>query len=267
MSKYALDNSWKHADRRLALLEQMLDPMTQRRFTMLGVGHGARCLEVGAGSGSIARWLCEQVGRTGSVVATDINTTLLDQIRLPNLEVQQDDIVKSELPSSTFDFVHARWILHHLREPERAISRMIDALRPSGWLLLEEVDFFPVHASSSAVFREFMVALVNTVVKASERDCFWARILPETVAAMGLEQVGGEGEFPVIQGGSPAAEFFELTAEQMRDQMLAASALPLPRLEQALQLLRSPDLWAFGGGNIAVWGRRSEAWPSASPIM
>lgn len=259
MSDYALDNSWRHANRRLALLEQMLDPMTQRRIEMLGVGHGARCLEVAAGSGSIAKWLCEQVGQTGSVVATDINTTLLDQIRLPNLEVQQHDILKSELPSSAFDFIHARWILHHLREPERAIRRMIDALRPSGWLLLEEVDFFPVHASSSAVFREFMVALVNTVVKASGRDCFWARILPETVAAMGLEQVGGEGEFPVIQGGSPAAEFFELTAVQMRDQMLAASALPLPRLEQALQLLKSPDLWAFGGGNIAVWGRRSAA--------
>lgn len=76
---------------------------------------------------------------------------------------------------------------------------------------------------------------------------------------MGLEQVGGEGEFPVIQGGSPAAEFFELTAVQMRDQLLATSALPLSRLEQALQLLKSPDLWAFGGGNIAVWGQRSAA--------
>ncbi|WP_109480791.1 methyltransferase domain-containing protein [Paraburkholderia sp. C35] len=259
MSNYALDNSWKHANRRLALLEQMLDPMTQRRFNMLGVGQGARCLEVAAGSGSIAKWLCEQVGQTGSVAATDINTTLLDQIHLPNLEVQQHDILNSELPDSAFDFVHARWILHHLREPERAIHRMIGALRPSGWLLLEEVDFFPVHASSSALFREFMVALVNTVVKASGRDCFWARILPEIVAAMGLEQVGGEGEFPVIQGGSPAAEFFELTAVQMRDQMIASSALAQPLLEEALQLLKSPDLWAFGGANIAVWGRRRAA--------
>ena len=259
MSGYALDNSWKHANRRLALLEQMLDPMTQRRINVLGVGHGARCLEVGAGSGSIARWLCEQVGQNGSVVATDINTALLDHIRLPNLEVLQHDILESALPDSAFDFVHSRWLLHHLRDPDRAIRRMIGALRPSGWLLLEEVDFFPVHASSSALFRDFMVALVNTVVKPSGRDCFWARILPETVAAMGVGQVGGEGEFPVIQGGSPAAEFFELTAVQMRDQMLAASALPAARLEEALQLMKSPDLWAFGGANIAVWGRRSAA--------
>ncbi|HKR47847.1 MAG TPA: class I SAM-dependent methyltransferase [Paraburkholderia sp.] len=256
MSGYALDNSWEHANRRLTLLERMLDPMTQRRITLLGVSQGARCLEVAAGSGSIAKWLCEQVGPTGSVVATDINTALLDPIRLPNLEVLQHDIVASEPPGAPFDFVHSRWLLHHLREPEQAIRQMIDALRPGGWLLLEEVDFFPVHASSSTVFREFMVALVNTVVRPSGRDCFWARTLPETVAAMGLEELGGAGEFPVIQGGSPAAEFFELTAVQMRDQLLATGALAAPRLDEALQLLQSPDLWAFGGANIAIWGRR-----------
>lgn len=107
MCGYALDKPWEHADRRLPLLEQMLDPMTQRRIKMLGVGQGLRCLEVAAGSGSNAKWLREQVGQTGSVMATDIHTTLLDEIRLPNLEVQQHDIVKSELPDSAFDFVHA----------------------------------------------------------------------------------------------------------------------------------------------------------------
>jgi transposase len=51
-----------------------------------------------------------------------------------------------------------------------AIERMIKALRPGGWLLLEEVDFFPVHASSNADYSAFMSALVNTVVSASGRD-------------------------------------------------------------------------------------------------
>ena len=43
---------------------------------------------------------------------------------------------------------------------------MISALRPGGWLLLEEVDFFPVHASDNSDYRDFMTALVNTVVRA-----------------------------------------------------------------------------------------------------
>lgn len=76
MSEYALDNSWGMAKRRLSLLENYLDPMT-RRLSMLGIGHGLRCLEVGAGSGSVASWLSKQVGPTGRVVATDIDIQLL----------------------------------------------------------------------------------------------------------------------------------------------------------------------------------------------
>jgi hypothetical protein len=53
MAKYALDNAWERARRRLALLEQHLDPMTQRRPLALGVSHGWHCLEVGSGGGSM----------------------------------------------------------------------------------------------------------------------------------------------------------------------------------------------------------------------
>ena len=62
---------------RLALLTQFADPITTRRLTDLGVGRGWRCLEVGAGNGSIARWLASRVGSEGRVVATDLNPRFL----------------------------------------------------------------------------------------------------------------------------------------------------------------------------------------------
>jgi SAM-dependent methyltransferase len=211
---------------------------------------------VGAGGGSVAAWLCEQVGPTGRVVATDINIELLRDINRPNFEAIKHDITGDSPPESGFDFVHSRWLLHHLPKPELAIRRMIDALRPGGWLLLEEVDFFPVHTSTSQLYVDFMVALTGNVVKASGRDCFWARALPGLVAGMGLRQVGGEGDFSVLQGGSPVAEFFSLTAEQMRERIIGSGELSAKRLDEALGLLKSPDFWAFGGGGVAVWGQR-----------
>ncbi len=248
MTDYALDNSWDQARRRLSLLEQYLDPMTKRRMTALGIHHGSLCLEVAAGGGSIAAWLCEQVGPTGRVIATDINIQLLENIKRANFEAIKHDITVESPPESGFDFVHSRWLLHHLPQPEPAIRRMIDALRPGGWLLLEEVDFFPVHTSSSQLSVDFMVALTGNVVRASGRDCFWARALPGMVAGMGLRQVGGEGDFPVLPGGLPVAEFFSLTVEQMRDRIIGAAELSADRLDEALGLLKSPDFWAFGGG-------------------
>ena len=94
MTGYALDNSWDRAKRRLSLLEQYLDPMTKRRLSMLGVGLGSRCLEVGAGGGSIAAWMCEQVGAAGSVVATDINIELIQDMKHANFTAKQHDITK-----------------------------------------------------------------------------------------------------------------------------------------------------------------------------
>src|SRR5262249_20005068 len=152
--------------------------------------------------------------------------------------------LNEELPQNEFDFVHTRWLLHHLPKPELAISQMSSALKPGGWLLLEEVDFFPTRASDSSDYREFMKALTDTVVKASGRDCFWARALPKIVAQTGLQQIGGEEDFSLLQGGSPVAEFFALTAEQMRERMISSGALTEEKLDRALSLLASPDFWA-----------------------
>ena len=254
MAGYALDNSWDKAKRRLSLLEQCLDPMTKRRMTMLGIGQGDRCLEVGAGGGSIATWLCDQVGSTGRVVATDINIQLLQDIKLNNFTAIKHDILDGP-PGGDFDFVHARWLLHHLPEPQVAISRMIEALRPGGWLLLEEPDFFPILTSTSQLYIDFIIAFTDNVVRASGRDAFWARALPGLVAGMGLRQVSGEGDFAVLQGTSPLAEFYSLSAQQIRERIIESGALTAERLDEARDLLNSPDFWALGGGNVAVWGQ------------
>jgi SAM-dependent methyltransferase len=256
MAKYALDNAWDRAKRRLILLEQQLDPMTQRRLVVLGVSQGWSVLEVGGGGGSIAQWLCRQVGADGHVTATDIDIRFLQEIHEDNFEAISHDITTEDLPKGKFHLVHMRWLLHHLPQPERVIERMIAAIRPGGWLLLEEVDFFPVQTSTSPLYVDFMLALTSTIVAASGRDCLWARALPALVAERGLADVGGEGDFAFLRGGSPMAEFFQLTDEQMRDKVISSGALSAERFDAGLALLDDPKFWAFAGAGIAVWGRR-----------
>jgi hypothetical protein len=48
-----------------------------------------------------------------------------------------------------------------------------------------------------------------------------------------------------------------VTAEQMRKRMLESQAIDEAKLGRALALLGDPDFWAFGGGEVAVWGRKS----------
>ena len=93
-------------DERLSLLEEIFDPLSRQRRAL--VQPGWRCLEVGAGRGSMAVWLAQQVGPSGHVVATDVDTTYLDRLHLPNLEVRRHNILDDslDLPKpGTFDLV------------------------------------------------------------------------------------------------------------------------------------------------------------------
>jgi tRNA A58 N-methylase Trm61 len=73
MNTYVLANAAEQTGRRFASLEACYDPVTIRQLQAIGVADGWWCLEVGAGSGSIARRLAELAGPDGHVVTTDID--------------------------------------------------------------------------------------------------------------------------------------------------------------------------------------------------
>ena len=91
--------------------ERERDAATIRYFEEIGLSGGWHCLEVGAGAGTIAEWLCQRVGTAGHVVATDLDTGLLEAIISPNIEVRRHNIVNDDLEIACYDLVHARYVL------------------------------------------------------------------------------------------------------------------------------------------------------------
>ncbi len=115
--------------RRLHAIADLFDPAIRRLLAQVGVTRGWRCLEVAAGTGSVAAWLADEVGPEGEVFATDIDLTHL--VRLPpNVTYAQHDIVTDSLPEGAFDVVHTRLLLEHLSGRETALNRMASAVRP-----------------------------------------------------------------------------------------------------------------------------------------
>ena len=109
-SRYLLDNGRQEAADRFAALAALFDPTSTRHLERCGVGPGWRCLEVGAGGGSIATWLADRVGASGSVLATDIEPRFLTALAAPSLQVRRHDIGVDALPQGAFDLVHARLV-------------------------------------------------------------------------------------------------------------------------------------------------------------
>jgi SAM-dependent methyltransferase len=257
---YLFTHDDKSERERLAAIEAGLDPTTIECLEKIGVGDGWRCLEVGAGAGSIAAWLCRRVGPTGKVVATDLQTKFLEAIDAPNLVVRKHDITTDELEPDAFDLVMARKVLEHLPDPSAALRRMAAAVRPGGWLLIEDTDLasfirisFPHRERFERAYAKFIEALSS----AGFQPTLGVRLGDELRAA-GVQNVSLKGTLIEGTGGSdhPGAKVYRMTIERMRERMVKAGLLTNDEVDQFLADVQSPELHAITAIHCLAWGRK-----------
>jgi 2-polyprenyl-3-methyl-5-hydroxy-6-metoxy-1,4-benzoquinol methylase len=111
-------------------MESLWDPGSQALLDELGLGSGSRCLEVGAGGGSMAEWMAR---RGAKVTAIDIDTRFIESLASDSIEVRRVDLRTDALPQDEFDLVHARLVLEHLSDRRQILDRLVGSLRPGGW--------------------------------------------------------------------------------------------------------------------------------------
>jgi SAM-dependent methyltransferase len=239
-------------------LSRVFDPGTIRYLSERGVGAGWRCLEAGAGGGSIARWLAERVGPDGYVLATDIDTRFLESLQIANLEVRCHDLGADPLPQTTFDLVHARLVLAHIAQREEALARLAAALKPGGWLMVEE--FGPAAWDASLQFEPgatppLAYQLLDQVARASG-VLRYGPFLPARMQALGLSDIDAEGQVFRWTGGSPGTWIIAKGMQQLRAEILATGQITEQQFEADLNRLDDPTV-AFPSPLMwAVWGRR-----------
>ena len=83
--------------RRLRMIEEALDPTTIAHLQRTEIGARWCCLELGAGAGSIMKWLGSVVGDKGHVVGVDKNTNYLHDLPEPPCQIVEDDFLEVSL--------------------------------------------------------------------------------------------------------------------------------------------------------------------------
>ena len=255
---YALDNASHEALARFPALSDAFDEGTQRHLAAVGVGAGWRCLEVGGGGGSIARWLAERVGKTGHVLVTDIDPRHLRFPDLPEVEVRIHDIAADPLPAASFDLVHARLVLLHVREREAALVNMIAALKPGGWLVDEEFDssVFPDPAlSPGEILLNTHIALARTLDDRGVDRTFGRRLFSR-LRSLGLDHVASEGRTFMWPAGSPGPAMMRANYSQLQSQMIAAGHLTQAEFDRDIAALDDPDFLMPSPVLWAAWGQK-----------
>ncbi len=141
---YIFDNAAEaETAERFASLDALYNFRTFRFLETTGIGPGWHCLEVGGGSGSVAAWMADRVGPSGNVLVTDIDPRCMEGLayrRPAHMELRRHDIGTDPLPEQAFDLIHARLVLQHVPQRQQALARLVAALRPRGWLVIEEFD-------------------------------------------------------------------------------------------------------------------------------
>lgn len=261
MLDYVMDHTAPTERKRLQLLEAWADPGTIRHLDAIGVAQGWRCLEIGAGAGSIARWLCNRVGPEGRVVATDRDTRLVEAIDPDHLDVRRHDIVKDPpVEVGSFDLVHARMVLEHVVEREQALRRMVAALKPGGWLLVEDQDISSVVAASEVDDRRASLVLDRSaklvrLLTSAGVDLQLGRRLFHALREH-LVDVSAEGRVCMVAGGSPLAQFWRMTWASLQVPLTRSGLLTAPEIDEYVALLDDPSFVWQGPIIMAAWGRR-----------
>jgi SAM-dependent methyltransferase len=242
---------------RLSLLEQVCDPHTQRQFDAIGVGEGWRCLDVGAGGGSATRLLAERAGDTGSVLAVDLDIRLLEPLAGDRVEVRRHDLLSESLPQAAFDLVHARNLLMHLPGRLDALRRLLDAVRPGGWLAVCEPDFNALAVSPpSAAWDRAWSLFCDATVAGGWDPGYGSRLLSD-LEALDVADLQGEVVTNYARGGSAPARLFSGTLERLQQKMTALGAAD-EDIATARGLLHDPSVRYRPPTITTAWARRPD---------
>ncbi len=232
------------------------DAGSARLLTRLGLAAGWHVLEVGAGGGSMARWLAEQVGPDGRVMATDIDVQFMGD-QPDNVIVRRHDIAVDKLPAEHFDLAHARAVLQHVSQREQALANMVAATKPGGWVVIEDVDWLVFDSQElPEPFGTLHRAVRSGSAQRTGYDGHWGRRMLGALRAAGLVDVESKGKVVTMHGGTPSAEWYVLALERARGGLVEAGILPADVIDAALAQAREPDFAVLGPLSISAWGRR-----------
>ncbi|MET8126378.1 class I SAM-dependent methyltransferase [Streptomyces sp. NPDC005231] len=242
------------------------DDITMARLRSLGAGPGWNCLDVGAGTGTVARRLLHEAG-VATVLAVDRDVRFLTAHPFPGLDVLEADISAPGFAPGRFQLVHARFVLMHLPSWHRLIAGLGELLTPGGVLVLSDAVDLTTATAPTTPYTRVMQAMWQGLRDTIGTDVSWVLEYPHLLRAAGLASVAAEIRVPPLVPRSPISRFWARSWDRAREAILDTGLVDDATVDAAIRYLDSPDCAALSPGMITAWGwRPQEAVPGPPDI-
>jgi SAM-dependent methyltransferase len=259
-SRYLLAGQVSELER-LQLQSRVWEPAGGRVLAEIGEGHGGRAADIGCGVMGWLRLLSQWVGPDGAVVGTDVDDAMLAAAqqfvadeRLGNVVLRNDDLFATSLEPSSFDLVHARFVLTPLGRDHEQMETYVRLLHPGGTVVLEDPDWGSWHFNPPAKACEKLIALICEAF-ARWGNAEAARQHLELLRTFGLEG-HVRAEVLALPPGHPYLRLPLQFSVGLEPRLLTfVDAEELNQLRQeADSELQEPDRWGTTFTVIQSWG-------------
>ena len=129
---------------------------------------GADVLDVGIGTGLVAREALRIIGPEGTLVGVDPSAGMMGQVRLPGVQLVAGRAEALPRADASCDFVCMGYALRHLADLPAAFAEFHRVLRPGGRLLLLEITR-PQGRLALAALKGYMRVVVPAVASVVAR--------------------------------------------------------------------------------------------------
>lgn len=133
-----------------------------------GLAAGAQVLDVGIGTGLVAREALALIGPSGRLVGVDPSTGMMGQVALAGIELHCGRAEALPQPDASSDFVSMGYALRHIADVHAAFAEFFRVLRPGGRVLVLEITK-PAGRVGTALLKTYMRVVVPVLARVVAR--------------------------------------------------------------------------------------------------
>jgi ubiquinone/menaquinone biosynthesis C-methylase UbiE len=213
---------------RLELQSQLPAYQIKAELEGIGVKNGDKILDAGCGSGVLSRFLVQNFPQV-TVDAMDASAqrlseakALCDQQLQNQIRFKEADLGAIPSDDQTYDWVICRFVLEHVKNPEKLVSEFLRVLKPGGRLCLIDWDgiIFNLYPTSPE-----LGTMIEKIRHQYPGDLGVGRKLPSYMSSVG---------FNLVKWKVEAISFQEETLAAERDQTESRLTFAKPTLVQIL---------------------------------